>query len=848
MQKPVIQLVENEAAGVSLLANGGFEVLDKGLPKGWSPYEQGFVLEPASGRNRTVAVAMASLSDNRRLGIRTSLQLERKTLAPLLVRGWSRAENVSGARDSGYSIYVDIVYDDATTLWGKTGNFQCGTHDWEERKFVILPQKPVKSMDVYCLFRGHAGKVWFDDLSVQELGASMNTIVFQGSVATLPTSLKKASGKTLVHATGDGMKIASREGRVTSVKVDGRELAGDAPSGFMARDAAVRSGYYPFINGNCEPLGLRLECKIAGKDGHIAYAGRVIDTTGKDRAINLLYALPVKADKGWQWGDYIRGERAISGKGEYSHTATIGCGSTDTMSVYPVGAIHDSRSGIAMALDWDKPAVCRLAFNAGTRQLLISYDFGLVPETRRFPSAAEFGFIVYRFDPAWGFRAAFDRFMKIFPEKFLVRSKEQGIWMPFTDIAKVQGWQDFGFKYHEGNNNVLFDDSHGILSFRYTEPMTWWMPMPPGLARTPGEAERIRVEIAKAGSPEQKRLASAVASAGMRDDRGGPQVLFRNEPWCNGAIWSLNPNPALPGEWNGANIHWNDAIKTNLYGPQAPGRLDGEYLDSIEGYVTADLNYRRDHFAAAQAPLTFDFETRQPALFKGLEVNEFTRWLSGDIHRLGKLMFANSVPYRFTFLCPWLDVMGTETDWMPGGHFQPSSDEQMSLWRTLSGAKPYLLLMNTPFDKFGPAQVEQYFQRCLFYGMHPSMFSHNASENPYWENPKWYNRDRGLFKKYQPLIKRVAEAGWQPLTGARCGNKNIWIERYGDGGSWYLTLYNDTKETQTGLLSSDPKASRKFPSHVTELVSGARIERKGKSFEVTIAPRCAWVLKIDRTP
>jgi hypothetical protein len=172
----------------------------------------------------------------------------------------------------------------------------------------------------------------------------------------------------------------------------------------------------------------------------------------------------------------------------------------------------------------------------------------------------------------------------------------------------------------------------------------------------------------------------------------------------------------------------------------------------------------------------------------------------------------------------------------------------MSLWRTLSGAKPYLLLMNTPFDKFGFEQVEQYFQRCLFYGMHPSMFSHNASENPYWENPKWYNRDRGLFKKYQPLIKRVAEAGWQPLTGARCGNKNIWIERYGNGASWYLTLYNDTKETQTGLLSLDPKASTKFPSHVTELVSGARIVRKGKSFEVKIAPRCALVLKIDRTP
>ena len=43
----------------------------------------------------------------------------------------------------------------------------------------------------------------------------------------------------------------------------------------------------------------------------------------------------------------------------------------------------------------------------------------------------------------------------------------------------------------------------------------------------------------------------------------------------------------------------------------------------------------------------------------------------------GKLMFANSVPYRFSFLCPWLDVMGTETDWLSNGEYQPASDAQM---------------------------------------------------------------------------------------------------------------------------------------------------------------------------
>ena len=49
---------------------------------------------------------------------------------------------------------------------------------------------------------------------------------------------------------------------------------------------------------------------------------------------------------------------------------------------------------------------------------------------------------------------------------------------------------------------------------------------------------------------------------------------------------------------------------------------------------------------------------------------EFTKWFCDDVHRLGKLTFANGVPYRFTFLCPWLDVMGTETDWLRGGKYR----------------------------------------------------------------------------------------------------------------------------------------------------------------------------------
>ena len=37
----------------------------------------------------------------------------------------------------------------------------------------------------------------------------------------------------------------------------------------------------------------------------------------------------------------------------------------------------------------------------------------------------------------------------------------------------------------------------------------------------------------------------------------------------------------------------------------------------------------------------------------------------------------------------------------------------------------------------------------------------------YFTRPELYNRDRPLFKKYVPLCKRVAEAGWEPITQAQ---------------------------------------------------------------------------------
>lgn len=830
-EPPIIRVIKQSHSATNLLKNGCFD--EDNLWNSWQKYESGFSIVTGEGRDGTTCIYLTNNKPEVKSGASQTLTLDQLQPVPIIISGWSKAENVSGTADSGYSIYVDILYNDGTPLWGQTANFSCGTHDWEIKQITIMPEKPVKTLTVYCLFRGHSGKVWFDDLVLTEIKPEGGAYLWQAIPITV-SNYEKIAASVKEFSTKDNLKLSMESGLVY-LMADNHEfysrtekqLKFAQPFGFLVRDVAENSDVYLINSGNCAALNLKLSYAVSAKDNYIEISGKITSSVSRDRAITLVFALPVDSTNNsqsqWLWWDDIRNSRPIKEKMEYSKTVPVRCGSTGTMSLYPLAAISNERFGLAIGIDMQSPAIYRLSYHTDLKQFFIAYDFGFSPETLNFPNSAYFKFVIYRFEPEWGFRAALQKYMEIFPGYFEVRSKDQGIWMPFTDVRKVEGWQDFGFKYHEGDNNVAFDDANGILSFRYTEPMTWWMPMDKELPRTLEVALQVRDKLLDSKSEGQKIPAMVTITAGMYDDQGKPAIMFQNAPWCNGAIWSLNPNPYIPEKPNFADWHWNKETMQRLYGTGVPVVLDGEYLDSLEGYVTTDLNFRRAHFKYTTVPLVFDADSKKVALFKGLAVFEITKWVSEQMRKMNKLTFANGVPYRFAFLCALLDVMGTETDWNHNGKWNPPSDSTLSLWRSMSGSKPYLLLMNTVYDQFSTNLVQKYFDRCAFYGFYPSMFSHNASENPYWQNPKWYNRDRELFKKYIPIIKRTAEAGWRPVTLVKSSNSNILLERFGDSntGKIYITAFNPTTIIQQGKIQFIEKTNS--PISIRELITGENV-------------------------
>jgi hypothetical protein len=166
------------------------------------------------------------------------------------------------------------------------------------------------------------------------------------------------------------------------------------------------------------------------------------------------------------------------------------------------------------------------------------------------------------------------------------------------------------------------------------------------------------------------------------------------------------------------------------------------------------------------------------------------------LHAHNELLMGNDAYFRRWCLAPWVDVPGREYTWIEKGKFVPLPDERYLFFRAMSYQRPYLMLMNNDYSD--ARAIEPYFQRNLFYAVYPSFFSAQSAigQASYFDQPSLYNRDRPLFKKYIPLIKKLDEAGWQPLPDATADSDAIRFERYGEWskGNLAFTIHNTSEQ------------------------------------------------------
>lgn len=752
------------------------------------PYERGFT------RDGDEIVVDNGDDAVRRAGAVWSLALNQTEARPFTVRTEARCERgPGGTRTRAFSLYVDLVYMDGDHLWGQTADFAPDPQrGWRAGTVTVIPAKPVRSASVYCLYRGLPGRVRFRAPAVR--------IREQADLALF-----------------DAQPVA----------------LGDLPrheAGFLVRDVQrADDGYAPIPVGG-EVKGVRLSVVETPAADGATYRVTVEDRTGRDRALTLVYAWPLPA------GDLVFEEDPrtavplADNAPQRSDAQAMGCGAGG-LNRWPFGAVSVGGRGFALGIDTAHPAYFRTAVHPRTRLLFIAFDLGLAPEKR----TAAFAF--RRFTFTGGFRGALAAYAAREPDAFKTRVPEQGIWMPFRAIKSVENWQDFGFKFKEGNDETAWDDAHGIFTFRYTEPTTWWLSMD----KAHGTNRFTMADcLAKVESLAAKGDSRARAWRGsvMRDEDGARVGRVMDTPWCRGAIWLLSPLPDIAGicEYKVKNT---EADFAKFYAKPFPVGQDGEYIDSAEGYLTPTLDFNRAVFAASDTPLVFSSdEDHRPALFKGLSMYEYVRRTAARVWPRGRFVMANGVPGRWPWLPAYVDVGGTETQWIDEeGRWRPESHRSLLYKRALSMGKPYCYLQNVDFEKFAYADMENFMRHCVAYGLFPGCFSHNASEGHYFTRPEVYNRDRPLFKKYVPLCKMLSEAGWRPVnTLVASTDSRVFVEQF---GARYVTVFNSARATVKVRLTA------KAGARASEHVEGGEVSFADGVATLELAPDAVRVLDFN---
>jgi hypothetical protein len=381
----------------------------------WTVYGQGYTAETAAEPD----IKCVNTDSTQTSGGFETITLNQTTARPILITGWSKAQSVDGVADNDYSIYVDLTYSNGSSLWGQTAPFNTGTHDWQQEKLVIVPTQPVRSINVYALFRNHTGTAWFREYKTGDVDT---TNLFDGQAIKAPT------------------------------------LSPTAESGWFVRDVSNNSALLPIAAGR-DVLGLRLSnaSPLPSQDNKT-----LTNLTAAPRCLSLYYVQRFSA-KDAVWWDDIRTKRTAAPGHEYANLVHVNAGSTGQLSLYPFGCVTSDRAGLAVGIPPSLgPRVDRIAYNPQASLLYAVFDLALAAhgDAARHDSAPA-AVVHYPIDPSWGFRDGARLYYADFPDAYKRRALAEGIWMPFTDPAKVSNNGDFHFAYHEGDNDVSGDRLDG---------------------------------------------------------------------------------------------------------------------------------------------------------------------------------------------------------------------------------------------------------------------------------------------------------------------------------------------------------------------------------------------------
>ncbi|HEX8100122.1 MAG TPA: hypothetical protein VF660_07975, partial [Actinomycetota bacterium] len=573
--------------------------------------------------------------------------------------------------------------------------------------------------------------------------------------------------------------------------------------------------------------GVSLDAVYRRSGDHIQVDGTV--SSSKDMGVQLAYTVPVDAS-GWRWGDDARRTRRIR-NGTYEFLSKS---SLQQTSVYPFGVVFDRDASVAIGVPLSKPRIFRIEYASG-RGLTVTFDLGL-SDAFRLGRKASFSFTLFTPDPAWGFRAATAAYYDLFPTSFVRRTDPacEGAWFVAPPLESIdQSYRDFGLGLNMvalgkassqsyqtwGVPYVRWDDERGIYSTAYGQHWAFYQPIQHEASATPSYDAAITglrtLASGTARSSAQSRLreeARAALSSTARDING--RLYY--ERYGRFLAYYEDPEPQ-----RSAMIDWAHAVERYQMGSPIQtarsdgGRLDGFHLDSTSGmrrWGAAD-DYWRDHWRSATEPLTFSDDSGLVVQRGVFPMYRHIAETADFAHRRGMILSAN-FNADLTRACGWIgadqiDYFGIEQGL--AARARTGTADRFALWkRTLAYQRPVSTLdARIGGGRLSSAEVDAALQQNLFYGIFAGAWNPKTEAGASGEKSPWTDDEFAtVWARYTPLFRKLARAGWEPVTYARASDPAVWVERFGGGrpGPVFFTLRNETKAARPYRLAIDLSA------------------------------------------
>ncbi len=567
----------------------------------------------------------------------------------------------------------------------------------------------------------------------------------------------------------------------------------------------------------------------------------------EDRCLRLGVGVSLNPE-GWDWHDDVRMVRRVVGhEGVMENVMPVSWGAKGRQSVYPIGVISRTSGVLSVETDLSEPRAFVLQADPGRSFFGVWYDVALTRMTSNFPGRAAFrcAFRSWK-NPAMPFRTALAGLYKrtAFFEKSPALPMGAGLMAPaFPQLSNAA---DYGFAWwceEEASPRDASWPQGPVLGIVKMAPALFQAFVPPGFPVEAAAVEDLMRLLSSKGDAGQRDSAASALLSAARAPGGVRQIHLPESADASRAWMELNldpelaVSPALPV--SRAMTEWrriSEEIKR--------GRGTGFLLDAISSLSA--LDYQAPALAVADYPCVFQAGLFHPAVATAFSAVEYLAPLSGFLREKGlPLMGAVEGPAH-PFIFPCLSAAVGKIPAGPAGRYADPPDSLLNYYRAMMGKKAMMLRVQPELSLFSSNAVQRFFMDSLFLGFLPSL---EVAEGSTQALAEWLEREGAAWRTYLPLIRRLAEAGWNPLgaLGVQAG-EDVQIEAFGSlGGIRHLTLKNPGSFSEAVLRV--PVKGREFlVSPLTARAEWLWAEGEAGVASFRIPLRAGEVETLDRVP